>query len=844
MKFENNNKEIIKKITNRSLKSNKTRNIFVVIAIVLTTFMLTCVFTLGISFNENYQLMNLRDAGTTVNTYLNNPTEKQISKIKNLNITDSIGREISVGNVDSNKLKKNEQNIELEYIDNEAWEKQIKPAVGDIKGNYPNKENEIMLSQSVIDLLKLKNIDPGDKIILNCNINKKIEQIEFVISGTYTDYSMVKKSNIDKLAYVSNDFIQKHNLSLEKNGMLTIDVKDAEKDSAAEVLKQNINLNKNQSFTYLYTQSNSQQNAMITSFAMVGIISLFMILSGYLLIYNILYIAVTKDIQFYGMLKTIGASPKQIKKIVKGQGLKLSIIGIPIGIILAIIVSFLIVPTALKGFSAGTYYEGMMPTQAHFTPIVFIGTILFSLFTVWVSCVKPAKIASKISPTEALNYTGKKSKKQKKNRKSTKGGKLYKMAWYNVFRDKKRAILVFLSLFVGIMTFLSVNTFISSLSLENYISEYYPHDFEMIDTKESSSDEIDKKIDEIKDIDGVTSVNAIKFARLNLGFNKNILMPSLENAYKTYSDPDTYKKQLNNYIDQIKKNPDKLKTLVAFLDKDDIEKINKIEGGKIDIKAFNEGKLVLLDNFFYDGNKNYDFSNEKLTLKNNKDNKQVTANVQLISQGEKVVKFSGDNEVGIPYVYMSKSLINNFTSNKMTGWITVDCKKEYSKSIKKKLDSMQKEGYIDAKMDASENFTQSKIMMNIVGGGIAIIFIFIGLLNFINVMITNVSTRLRELAIMESVGMTKKQIKKMLTYEGLYYAGITLSMIFTLGLGIIYVIARMTQNLADYAKFIFPTNQLVFLVIVITLVCSITPGIVYKFSSKQSVIDRLREINK
>jgi len=497
MKFENNNKEIIKKITNRSLKSNKTRNIFVVLAIVLTTFMLACVFTLGISFNENYQLMNLRDAGTTANTYLNNPSEKQISEIKNLNITDSIGKEITVGNVDSNKLKKNEQNIVLEYIDKEAWEKQIKPAVGDIKGSYPEKENEIMLSQSVIDLLKLKNIELGDKIVLNCNINKKIKSIEFVISGTYTDYSMVKRSNIDKLAYVSNDFI--------KNGVLTIDVKDAKKGDAEKILKQNIDLNKNQSFTYLYGQSNSQQNAMITSLAMVAIISLFMILSGYLLIYNILYIAITKDIQFYGMLKTIGASPKQIKRIVKGQGLRLSIIGIPIGIILAIIVSFLVVPAALEGFSAGTYYEGMMPTQAHFTPIVFIGTILFSLFTVWVSCVKPAKIASKISPTEALNYTGKKSKKQKKNRKSTNGGKLYKMAWYNVFRDKKRAILVFLSLFVGIMTFLSVNTFISSLSLENYISEYYPHDFEMVDTNESSSDEIDKKIDKIKD--NVTVIN-------------------------------------------------------------------------------------------------------------------------------------------------------------------------------------------------------------------------------------------------------------------------------------------------------------------------------------------------
>ena len=844
MKFENNNKEIIKRITNRSLKSNKTRNIFVVIAIVLTTFMLACVFTLGISFNENYQLMNLRDAGTTANTYLNNPTDKQISEIKNLNMTDSIGQEIIVGNVDSNKLKKNEQNIVLEYIDKEAWEKQIKPAVGDIKGSYPEKENEIMLSQSVINLLKLKNIEPGDKIVLSCNINKKIKSIEFVISGTYTDYSMVKRTSVDKLVYVSNDFVRKHNLSLEKNGVLTIDVKDAKKGDAEKILKQNIDLNKKQSFTYLYGQSNSQQNAMITSLAMVAIISLFMILSGYLLIYNILYIAITKDIQFYGMLKTIGASPKQIKKIVKGQGLRLSIIGIPIGIILAIVVSFLVVPAALEGFSAGTYYEGMMPTQAHFTPLVFIGTILFSLFTVWVSCIKPAKIASKISPTEALNYTGKKSKKQKKNRKSTKGGKLYKMAWYNVFRDKKRAMLVFLSLFIGIMTFLSVNTFISSLSLENYISKYYPHDFQIVDINESSSDEIDKKFDEIKNIEGVNSAKIIKFARLKLDFNKNILMPSLENAYKTYADPDTYKKQLNKYIDQINKNPDKLKIIVAFLDEDTIEKINKIEGGKIDIKAFNEGKLVLLDNFFYDENKNYDFSNEKLTLKNNKDNKQVTANVQLISQGEKVVKFSGDNEVGIPYVYMSKSLINNFTSNKMTDWITVDCKKEYSKSIKKKLDSMQKEGYIDAKMDASENFTQSKIMMNVVGGGIAIIFIFIGLLNFINVMITNVSTRLRELAIMESVGMTKKQIKKMLTYEGLYYAAITLSMIFTLGLGIIYVIAEMTQNLADYAKFVFPTNQLIFLVIIITLVCSITPGIVYKFSSKKSVIERLREIDK
>ena len=672
MKFENNNKEIIKKITNRSLKSNKTRNIFVIIAIVLTTFMLACVFTLGISFNKNYQLMNLRDAGSTANAYLNNPTEKQISQIKDLNITDSIGKEITVGNVNSNKLKNNDSKIYLEYIDKEAWEKQISPVVGDIKGNYPDKENEIMLSQSVIDLLKLKDIKPGDKVILNCNINKKTESIEFVVSGTYTDYSMEKRNDIDKLSYVSNKFVKKHNLSLEKNGILTIDIKDSKKENAENILKSGVDLNKNQSFVTLYEQSNSEENAKITSLAIVVIVSFFMILSGYLLIYNILYIAITKDIQFYGMLKTIGASPKQIKKIVKGQGLRLSLIGIPIGIILAVIVSFLIVPSVLEGFSAGTYYADMLPTKAHFTPVVFIGTILFSLLTVWISCIKPAKIASKISPTEALNYTGKKSKKQKKDRKSTNGGKLYKMAWYNVFRDKKRALLVFLSLFVGIITYLSVNTFTSSLGLENYLREYYPHDFEIVDLNSKSSDKLDKTIDEIKNIEGVTSVNAVKFDRLKMDFNKNVIMPALENSYKLYGDPDTYKKNLNKYIQKIEKNPSKLETATAFIDKDTIEKINKAEGGKIDTKAFNEGKLILVDNFFYDNNKNYDFSDEKLTFRNNKNEKIISANIQLLSSNKGIVKFIEDNEVGVPYIYMSESLINKFKNDKMTLLATID----------------------------------------------------------------------------------------------------------------------------------------------------------------------------
>ena len=91
MKFENNNKEIIKRITNRSLRTNKVRNIFAILAIILTTFMMSSVFSIGISFVKNYGIMKTRLAGTTANISLQNPTEEQISKIKTLDIFKNTG---------------------------------------------------------------------------------------------------------------------------------------------------------------------------------------------------------------------------------------------------------------------------------------------------------------------------------------------------------------------------------------------------------------------------------------------------------------------------------------------------------------------------------------------------------------------------------------------------------------------------------------------------------------------------------------------------------------------------------------------------------------------------------
>lgn len=841
MKFENNNKDIIKKITKRSLKANKIRNIFAVIAIVLTTFMISAIFTLAISYAKNYQIMNLRDQGTTATTFLTNPTDKQIKEIENLNISKNIGQEINVGNVSNESLDNNKTNIFIKYLDKENWEKQLTPCISDIKGNYPTKENEIMLSKLALEFLNKENAKIGDKIKISYEINGKKLEEEFILTGYFTSYDYIKDSGY---IFVSKEFVDNKNLSLEKNGQLLMTLQSNKKAEAPELLKSKVSLNKNQRFEYNY-DAEADSNSIKVAAVMIGsIIGAFIVISGYLIIYNILYIAVTKNIQFYGLLKTIGTSPKQIKKIVKSEGLRLSIIGIPIGVMLSVIVSYLIVPFALEGMASGTYYETMMENKIYFEPIVFILSILFSLFTVFISCKKPAKIASSISPVEAMKYSGQKTKKEKKNRNSTKGGKLHKMAWYNVFRDKKRAILVFLSLFMGIMAFLGVNTFINSVSVENYANRYLNNDFALQTYYDDNSGIDNKVIKEVENIEGINSVETLKASMLQMDMNEKIMKPLLKSAYERHGEDES---ALQTYLDKVKKNPSEFSPWVVGIEDKTIERFNEKNEEKIDIEAFKNGKLALIESFYYSKEDGLDFSGEKITLRNADKNKTMSFDARMFFNDESgILNFHESNVLGVPTIYVSSSVLNKLDNNSNIDRIYIDVEDKYDSNVKNKLKTIVSENrlVLESKTDKIESFNKSSVMMNVVGGGISIILIFIGLLNFINVMVTNVNVRLQELAIMESIGMTKKQIKKMLTIEGAYYASITTLLTCTLGMGVVYLIAQLTKNIADYAEFVFPGMELIFLITLIFAVCLITPVMAYKYSSKKTVTERLREIEK
>lgn len=388
--LKNNNQQIIRKISKRTLEKNKIRNIFVIMAIVLTTFMFTTVFTIGFSLVKNLNLMMLRQQGTKSTIFMPDPDKDQIKKVKEIKTIHSAGLKIQTGTADIPGTK---NKILLDWYDETEFNDNFCPAVSDINGTYPVKADEIMLSKSALDALKIDKPEKGMEI--------KLKQGVFRLSGWFTEYAYHSGGY---QGFISDAYIEKSGLSVEKNGMLCI---SAEPGKQSEVLS-NLNklkLKEGQNIESGYDiQEENTDSAFVTAI-IIFFVSLLIITSGYLLIYNVIYISITKDIRFYGMLKTAGTSPSQIKKLVKYQAASLSVIGIPAGIILGIIVSFAAVPFALK--LTGSYGSSApMPSDISFNPLIYIGTILFASFTVFASCRKPSKLAGNVSPVEALKYNG------------------------------------------------------------------------------------------------------------------------------------------------------------------------------------------------------------------------------------------------------------------------------------------------------------------------------------------------------------------------------------------------------------------------------------------------------
>ena len=130
----------------------------------------------------------------------------------------------------------------------------------------------------------------------------------------------------------------------------------------------------------------------------------------------------------------------------------------------------------------------------------------------------------------------------------------------------------------------------------------------------------------------------------------------------------------------------------------------------------------------------------------------------------------------------------------------------------------------------------------VMGNAISLVIALVGILNFINSMVTAIVSRKKEFAMIQSVGMTKRQLCRMLIYEGLYYAVITLGVSFLISSAAVGIGVRAMIE-GGYSTFHFTLLPLGICSPVLLLFAVLVPLLCFKNLEKQSIVERLRAID-
>ena len=827
--FGNNNGLILKKLTKRSLKANKRRNFFLVMAIMLTTLLIGSVFSVGMSLVESVKMEQLRFAGTMAHAAVGHPTTEQIKQLHTLDYVKEVGTGNSVGVV-QNTADMGNISLTLHYFDKTEWEELRAPAYVDIVGNYPEKENEIMASRGVLKRMGIDTPSIGMEIPLTYYTDTEnrdsIIQETFTLSGWFTSYAFVQSTETADVIFVSHALSQRYGKTVEKDGSASILFADESRVSEyCSALVADLGLAENQpvAMVQLYEADAGQETATLISLCAIVV---FLIFTGYLLIYNILYISISHDVQFYGLLKTIGTTPKQIKRIVIRQVIRLCLIGIPIGIILSLLLSLGVVPFLISELGAISTDEAVVS----FSPIIYVGAVFFPLLTAILAASKPARKAASISPIEAQKYTGVIG--TVKHIRSLAHGKPYRMAWRNIFRDKKRAGVVLFSLFLGVTTFLSVTTLVFSTDVSKYIDSAFESDLVLDNETWPAQTLDDSLVEQLMLIPGVENIHPTTWEEMRLDYS---------DAFRGYIANHPMQEQISALSEQDIE--DNFNGFLIGVDGETLTKYRDRLGSPIDIEAFDRGEIALIatDNPEL-------FSNvQELNITPSYREENSVSNQQKYKfalGGFVPFSYKGIGSSLAPTVIVSNTIMQEWFGEPAVKQLDMNVSSGYEQNALialKQIIGNDSGISLTSRIESMEELDRAKMAVLILGGSISFVIALIGILNFVNVMSVSVVARKRELATLESIGMSRKQVRKMLISEGLYYAIITLILVLSAGNLIAYGIFKLFQQQVSFAVFTYPLIPAASIILVIMIICFITPERMYRSLSRETITERLRE---
>ncbi len=727
-------------------------------------------------------------------------------------------------------LEDDDLKLGLNWIDEQEWELHRQPTVSDVVGNYPAAKNEVMMPTWILESLGISDPKVGRVIPLSYHLDgaNVVETREFVLAGYYTDYSQVRTNDKGSI-YASEAFKEEADLATGNVAMVSFE--DGENiQSRCEQLQETLGFGPEQSFEIVpVTQGNNQ-----TLIAAVVCVILFIFISSYLLIYIILYINVVRDIRFYGQLRLIGFTKREVRKIVHQQILFITMIGIPIGLVLGAVVSLGIVPYSLTMLYSGNSEVEM---QVSFSPLIFIGAAVFAFVTARMGCIKPAGMAAQVSPISAMAYnevTTKNLHKRKNKRFSPKS-----MAFQNIFRSKKSALLVFSSLFLGLALYWIATALLSSISPENFIQQWGEDDFAITYSIHDEGNLITSDmLEEIQAIPGIQDLKTTEVAEevtFPVQYDDQVFgayVDSLDGkAGVDFSIPEKRKAYTENFYSG-----------VYGIDDRYIEELNRTLEEPLDVAAFKKGKLVLLQELMDEDGENLVQPGETITVEGEGELQEFEIADSFLPAD---FQSGRGNERGTaPDLYISKSALARLAPETKIFRISFDTDGRLDDEVLQQLKDITASDsniQILSRVEKETEMAAYLLTTKVLTVGLSLTFLLTGILNFVTTMVTSVNSRKQEFAILESIGMTHQQQREILLFEGFYYWGISFGLLLTLGTMIYIPLYLLFKQIVPYAAFHLPLSSLALVLVAILLVCLLTPWITYRISLKEKLINRMNQ---
>ncbi len=874
------NGSCIRRLSRKTLLAAKTRNLIAVLAIALTTVLFTSLFTIAMSVNDGLQQSNFRRAGGYAHGSFKYLTEEQFDELKDDPIIQEYGMRRILGTPTDAPFQKS--HVEISYCDaNMAHWIYCDP----IEGRLPQEGT----GEAATDLrvLELLGVEPkiGAQFTMTFYVDGQETTQTFTLCGwweyddaTIANHVLIPESRVNQvLSQVGVDPASAKDGTTGSWGM-DIMLKNAmhiERD-LYEILNNHGYQSIEQNDSYIatgvnwgYTGAQMSDHADPATVLAIAAMLLLIIFTGYLIIYNVFQISVSNDIRFYGMLKTIGTTPRQLRRIIRHQALALSVIGIPVGLLLGWLTGAKLTPLVIVELDG-------VENIVSLNPVIFVVAALFSLLTVMLSCTRPGRKAARVSPIEALRYTeGKTSKKQVKR--SGKGVSLVSMAWANLGRNRSKTIVTVLSLSLAVVLLNMTVTFTRGFDMDKYLSLLTCTDFVVSDagyfqtryTFSADSALPQEIVDMVNTQPGITESARIYGCSSFVGeFVTEAWYRESNGRWNTQETLD-YRLQYEERneagdvmdyaqlygmedfaLDQLKllegdlsdlHEPDSRSIAAVYLEDD-------YGNPRPDSHWAKLGDTVILryvEEFEYynpDTGEIYgseppeDLRYEQRAVKYQDIAYTVTALVSI------------PNSLSYRYFGSDEFILNAQTFQQDSGTsdillYTFNVSDEANADMEQFLSDFTETSDFDyeSKLTYQNEFESFRSMFLLLGGVLSFIVGLVGVLNFFNAILTGILTRKREFAVLQSIGMTGRQLKRMLVCEGLFYALGAVLFALSLVLALSPLLSSALENLFWFFTYRFTIFPILILAPVFTALGCLLPLLVYRSVAKATIVERLRD---